>query len=512
MINVSFGYLAGAHDGRGELDRFFDWVTNDPDRKTRIVLPAGNSQLSRCHATIDFAAGDDVEFDWIVQPEDRTQSVIEVWLPPAQIKSNRMRVTVTRPDGVVHSIDETLFAAESMFDGAQAIGLIELVERDLDGRRMFRIAIAPTARPQPHPGPLAPAGAWRLRFAPGKDAMDGEAHAWVQRDDSLYGYPQRGRQSYFDHEGYERFDDRGADRADDPAGAPSSPVTRVSLLNGIASGAEALTAGGYRRRDGGVADYSSGGPNTPLSSDPPPRRKPDALLPSDGSRVHWGVLAAGARSGARLALDGTSVASPQLARHVAELLAGGSDARRQGGGRPRQGLADPGPGGRAVRRAAGVRRGPAQRPRPAAAPRRAAARATDPRGLRAGNRGDAVYPSFGTILPSPKGAGLVSSARFPAGRNAAILRNGRLRNAKKPGVSGRSACPEPDTHGIDPHAPSEGRPTMENTMRDLLEAELENVYGAGGNGRRRRRAKRRNNDSNSNVRSNSKSNSANSKS
>ncbi len=326
VINVSFGYLAEAHDGRGELDRFFDQVTNDPERKTRIVLPAGNSQLSRCHATIDFAAGAAVEFDWIVQPDDRTHSVIEVWLPPAQTNGNRMRVTVTRPDGASHSIDETPLAAETMFDGAKPIGLMELVERDLDGRRMFRIAIRPTARPQPHPGPIASAGVWRLRFAPGADAMHGEAHAWVQRDDSLYGYPQRGRQSYLEHPAYQRFGAFGEELGDDPIGGAPCPVTRASMLNAIASGAEVIVAGGYQVRDGAIAPYSSGGPNTP--AEPPPWRKPDVLTPSDDSRVHRGLLAAGARSGARLALDGTSVASPVLARHVAAMLSAGSNGKR----------------------------------------------------------------------------------------------------------------------------------------------------------------------------------------
>ena len=60
---------------------------------TRFVLPAGNAQLSRCHAVIDLVTpAPTVEFEWIVQPDDRTHSVVHVWLP--DLGGNRMTMTV----------------------------------------------------------------------------------------------------------------------------------------------------------------------------------------------------------------------------------------------------------------------------------------------------------------------------------------------------------------------------------------------------------------------------------
>ena len=53
VINTSFGYIAGPHDGTGVVERFFEFVTANAQSPTRIVLPAGNAQLSRCHAVID---------------------------------------------------------------------------------------------------------------------------------------------------------------------------------------------------------------------------------------------------------------------------------------------------------------------------------------------------------------------------------------------------------------------------------------------------------------------------
>lgn len=325
VINISFGYDAGPHDGEGLLEKYLSRLVGDRDR-TAVVLPAGNAQLSRCHATIDLDATPEVTLEWIVQPEDRTHSVIEIWLPTDSPPGDRMTVTVVQPDGTADTLAEVLSPPAPLSHAGRVMGLLELWERQ-DGRRMFRIAIAPTARPQPNPRAVAPAGAWTLRFARGGMPMETPAHAWVQRDDSLYGYPQRGRQSYFEHDAYARFDALGYAMDDDPPpAAPPCPITRTSLLNAIATSPNVVVAGGFRSRDCRIARYSAGGPNTPAEN--PPLKKPDVLLPSDGSPAHPGVLAAGARSGARLAMDGTSVASPQLARYIAGWLAVAADPGR----------------------------------------------------------------------------------------------------------------------------------------------------------------------------------------
>lgn len=330
VINISFGYDAGPHDGRGLLEKHLSRLA-EKCPKTVVVLPAGNAQLSRCHATIDLSSGTPVELDWIVQPDDRTHSVIEVWLPH-DTKGDRMTLTVTLPDGAPFTLREPESGETSpsvpLVHAGRKMGLAEVWERP-DGRRMFRIAIAPTARPQPDERALAPAGRWTLRFEAGRNPLCEPAHAWVQRDDSLYGYPQRGRQSYFDHPDYLRFDDYGYEMDDDPPSpSPACPVTRTSLLNAIATSANVIVAGGYRSRDCRIARYSSGGPNVSTGVEPPPLKKPDVLLPSDGSPAHPGVLAAGARSGARVAMDGTSVAAPQLARYVVGWLGAAADPGR----------------------------------------------------------------------------------------------------------------------------------------------------------------------------------------
>lgn len=107
--------------------------------------------------------------------------------------------------------------------------------------------------------------------------------------------------------------------------------------------------GGFVRDDHGLpgirqprdlALYSAGGPKTgPL---PPPHARedlsapscldappdgPDASAPSDRSRVLSGMPATGTRSNSTIALNGTSVALPLVARWVADNLSGDLPSR-----------------------------------------------------------------------------------------------------------------------------------------------------------------------------------------
>ena len=149
---------------------------------------------------------------------------------------------------------------------------------------------------------------------------------WVQRDDSLYGFPIRGRQSYFDIRSYRRFDHEGRDNETDD---PNCPVMRASTINAIATGASPIVMGGFERKEMKAAKYSSAGPVSPaLGVLPAISDGVTAMTVSEDSLVHTGVLGAGSRSGSVLAMDGTSVAAPQIARWVAGQLAAGNPGNR----------------------------------------------------------------------------------------------------------------------------------------------------------------------------------------
>jgi hypothetical protein len=324
VINFSYGLIGGPHDGTSELELLMELLIKErqkpPYRQTvRIVLPAGNSYLSRCHAEIGFPTPtpDVVELPWRVQPDDKTPSYLDVWLPRrprGAAVQKRIEVSIVPPQDGEES--PPLGDAQPGVLQWRPFGppLCTLQYNEFPWpteRGRFRVTLRPTANFD-RPLPIAPAGTWTIKLRNVGLPRGEKLHAWVQRDDSLYGYPRRGRQSFFDHPDYKRFDRAGRETDSDAAGG--CPVRREGLLNAIATGASVVVVGGFRRKESTAALYSGGGPA--LS-----RQGPDALAVTEDSVVHGGVLAAGSRSGSIVAMGGTSVAAPQVTRWIADRLA-----------------------------------------------------------------------------------------------------------------------------------------------------------------------------------------------
>jgi hypothetical protein len=143
--------------------------------------------------------------------------------------------------------------------------------------------------------------------------------AWIQRDETPYGYRRRGRQSRFEDPDYVRFDAYGYPLEEDPENHKSY-IRRSGTLNAIATGAATVAVAGYRYSDGLPATYSASGPEATDSAklNSGFRRSPDAMAVSDDSVTCRGVLAAGTRSGSVAAMNGTSVAAAYVTRLLAE--------------------------------------------------------------------------------------------------------------------------------------------------------------------------------------------------
>jgi hypothetical protein len=345
VINVSYGLLADAHDGTGLLEAFIDAKIQECKNQgfdLRVVLPAGNSYLARTHAQISFTSAGPETLRWRVQPDDRTPSFLEVWLPDPLPAASRVTLKLISPAGASWTIKELPFSTVSFPYGQVSSSPWPSPAQ----RTRLTIMLQPTAQPDPNvPIPqLAPAGTWQIELhntggltAAPKDMV----HAWVQRDDQIYGFPLRGRQSFLDDANYVRFDNAGRDEERDTVVTPAVAVRRESTINSMATGTKAIVMGGYLKKEKLPAKYSAAGARTgmPVLPSPPPvplpnpsflttPRWPDAMAVSEDSRVHTGVLAAGTHSGSIVALGGTSVAAPQVARWVADDLAGGSAGHR----------------------------------------------------------------------------------------------------------------------------------------------------------------------------------------
>lgn len=342
VINFSYGTNAGPHDGTFPLETFMDEVVAGRKAPVRFVLPAGNSHLSRGHAEVAFPrhpepeAGEPdapVVLRWRVQPDDMTRSILELWLPHAGATApatSRVGLTIVPPWGEGSlSLGEGEASALQAVQNDQVIceARYQFVPAPTE-RGVFHVVLQPTARLLPtSPAHLADRvsmpGVWEVRLHNVSLGPDEKVQAWIERDDTAYGYAVRGRQSYFDQPCYARFDEQGREVEDDADQEPCR-VSRAGMINSIATGRHTIVAGGFLGRELRPASYSAGGPITPT----PTRgveaeaegRKPDVLLVSDVSKVHGGVLAAGARSGSVVAMRGTSVAAPQMTRLIADEL------------------------------------------------------------------------------------------------------------------------------------------------------------------------------------------------
>jgi hypothetical protein len=270
-----------------------------------------------------------VELRWRLPPDDRTATSLQLWLPAGAIPrpTPALEVALVAPDGTTTSFvgEAATATARPITRRGRTIGAIGYRPPVSPADRgQFVIELCPTARVATA-GPVAPSGLWRVRIRNRAYAGDAWIRAWIQRDDNIHGYPRRGRQSYFDEPSYERFDPYGRPLPTDVPPLAACPIRRAGMTNAIATGAHTLVAGGYRRREGDAAPYAAGAAEPEMAAAP---RTPDAAGVSDHSRVHGGIVHAGARSGSRVALAGTSVAAPKLARWAADRLAAGGTADR----------------------------------------------------------------------------------------------------------------------------------------------------------------------------------------
>ena len=330
VMNFSFGNFQGPHDGTGRVERMIDDVLADmsaqSDRPRLLLLPSGNGNLSQCHAVINLTqAAPEQQVDWVMQPADRSASFLNAWLPVLSAVPNEAVTLTLEGPGSVGSISLPAgmiprYAVLTRTDANGATFILGVMvyrpPRAPTFRGKFTVMLIPTGHPS-YRGPFAPFGEWKLTFEKRDPGPDLAMNIWVQRDETLPGFPEFGRQSYLSDARYSRFDHpSGAVIAEDTANH-DSVVTRAGMINGIACGDLPAVIAGYVRSDGKISDYSAGGPTLNGAR----LAGPDASAVSDDSVALLGVLSAGSNSGSRVAMNGTSVATPQVARWAADQIA-----------------------------------------------------------------------------------------------------------------------------------------------------------------------------------------------
>lgn len=312
VANVSLGTQAGPHDGSSILESAIDELIGlrkldgQVDRLS-VVMAAGNSRESRCHANFDINPSNPFELIVRVLPDSRVPVYVEVWLPSnaavdVRIKTpSKVQVAPVPSLGVgvggmyFHSVNRKVVAGIYNMDIGHALGK----------GRMVLVAIASTSDGR------AEAGEWTLVLE--SNSLVKDCHAYVERNNSMFDLSRpRGRQARFVDQNYRVQGLAPGDMVD----TPKAVIKRQGTLNSLATGQEVLVVGAYVYKTKLAATYGGSGPTrrgTEIGV--------DAGAFGDTFRVPKGVRVMATRSGDTTRLNGTSIAAPRLARNIVNYFA-----------------------------------------------------------------------------------------------------------------------------------------------------------------------------------------------
>ncbi|MEO0811013.1 MAG: hypothetical protein AAFW82_10355, partial [Pseudomonadota bacterium] len=344
--NFSYGLFGGPHNGKHIVEQAFlknakkyrNAVRNLAGGKSvpvEIILPAGNNALAQSHARTMTATRSHkrakLPINLRIQPEDHTSSFVEFWLPR---DASHTKINITLPDGSeakfkLNDLNEPfgqILAVKAKTEIKQRTIVARLKldcplrEAKKDGAENYwriLLSIAPTVLLDSERRP-APAGIWRIDIS-AKIPKDAYLSSWIQRDVAVSGASFQARQSYFEDSVYEnnRFDNL-TDIAVTDRG--NTHIKRNGTTSGIATLSTSAKSkigitvvGGYKWSNNAGCAYSAAGSNEVKSA--------QTMAVADTSRALNGILSIGTLSGSVGSLGGTSVASPQIARLLADAIA-----------------------------------------------------------------------------------------------------------------------------------------------------------------------------------------------
>jgi hypothetical protein len=319
VVNLSYGALAGPHDGTTLLEEAIDDYLVCNPHVVALTLPAGNGYDSCTHARRALPADKSVhEMQFSLLPCDPTDSFVEIWYSPEDSflgGQATVVVEVLAPDGTSSGPVRLGQYVEWLPSAGIPIASLLHVKSPTAGggrKHMALLTMAATRPADPARG-SAPHGRWTVRLT-NEGTCDTVAYAWIERDDSSFGSGRSRSQATFCSEG--TFPARGVRHG------AVEPVARQSCMNSFAHGAKPWVAGGYvlQARVGmaetqpvqALAAYSASGPGREFKGSHP---GPNLCAPCE--RVPGlGLLAAGTRSVQRAYMNGTSVASAALGRQL----------------------------------------------------------------------------------------------------------------------------------------------------------------------------------------------------
>ncbi|MEM8849564.1 MAG: hypothetical protein AAGE03_05955, partial [Pseudomonadota bacterium] len=201
IVNLSLGALGGPGDETGFLARWFQQEVERYARLTggarmQIVAAHGNARLERLVARRDTP----LSVEWRVQPDDRTDSYVELRIPAD--RRHDVRLSITPPPGTLPALSGPWptpgSIAPQKAEAKMVHALFGLQDAPRDdgtpGAALALLALGPTAPSDG--GATAPAGAWTLSVETASGAPV-PVTAKILRDDTPPGFALHGRQSSF---------------------------------------------------------------------------------------------------------------------------------------------------------------------------------------------------------------------------------------------------------------------------------------------------------------------------
>jgi hypothetical protein len=311
-VNVSFGTLAGPHDGTALLEAAMDQLITLLRGRLTIAVASGNSYQLRTHANTTLAKNKSAKLHWRVLPDDTTQSFVEIWIAEG---CEGVDIEITPPGST--SLVALKFGQSRMWTNGGNLPLCALIypKTVATGRRgtCALLAVAPTFSFKKKTS-TSPAGIWQIKLT-NSGTQAATVDAYIERDDVMIGTRSGARQSHFEDGWYDTSGNPGSfvDEPDNP-----SLIRRSGNFNSIATGSKTVSVGGTRITGPRWAHYSPQRPDPDAGRPQRPGvvKVPDTEAFSDENPAATGVNAAGTRSGAVVRLRGTSDASPQIARQL----------------------------------------------------------------------------------------------------------------------------------------------------------------------------------------------------
>ncbi|MEM9580333.1 MAG: S8 family serine peptidase [Pseudomonadota bacterium] len=335
VLNFSFGNFSGPHDGTGEIDFLLEqFITQGGAQLRKIVLPAGNGNLSRTHAEVPLKPRKNKrsrKLRLVSPPDDRTASHVQFWIPRDASHVARFRATPPGgPKSPVLSSQEGTPAELVLRNGSGDI-IARLTRSHIPApvnRCLISLSFNPTESLTPS-NALMRAGHWKIAIkGAGCDGMDAAevldtdaVQSWIRRDETVPGFAPGGRQPRFEDARYKTRGTFGRPLATDPK-RTRSLIRREGTLSGYATGAFPVVVAALEAKTKQLSTYSASGPLSPGPDQTPTRIGPDVAARGDDSAILRGVISAGSASGSFVRMSGTSVAAPAVARAVADELCG----------------------------------------------------------------------------------------------------------------------------------------------------------------------------------------------